>query len=231
MGRPSVRNWKPPASVREPLGPAVRGVLPGFLAAIDGHVQQPVGRRHDLGAAAAGPVGLEDPVPVTQVAHLHAEPASGQQGVGRVPRRVPRHVPAHEIPVGHALGVGALAERGVGGVTGVEVGQLADLAVEERAPLALVRRGLAVVPHVEVHDQLAPALEHVPQRYRAVRPGHRDRPVDLDHGQPPPGRRDRVPLVGVRLLPHPQLIQLSLPARPVGHRRRLRLVGHNASRS
>jgi len=70
----------------EQLGPAGRGVLPGFLAAVDGHVQQPVDRGHDLGPAAAGPVGLEEPVPVAQVAHLHAEPASGQQGVGRVPR-------------------------------------------------------------------------------------------------------------------------------------------------
>ena len=49
----------------------------------------------------------------------------------------------------------ALAERGVGDVAGMQVGELANLAVEEGAALALGLGGLAVEPHVEVGDQLA----------------------------------------------------------------------------
>jgi len=36
--------------------------------------------------------------------------------------------------------------------------------------------------------------------------GHWDRRIDLDHGQPPPGHRNRVTLPGVRLLPRQQLL-------------------------
>ncbi len=39
----------------------------------------PVAGGHHLDAAAAGPVGLEHPVAVPQVAHQHERPAPGQQ--------------------------------------------------------------------------------------------------------------------------------------------------------
>jgi hypothetical protein len=86
---------------------------------------------------------------------------------------------------------------------------------EERAALALLRRRLAVVPHVQVRDQLPAALEHVDQRHRTVRPDQRDPRVHLDHGQPPTGGRDRIALAGVCLLPHPQPVELGLPGGPV----------------
>jgi hypothetical protein len=47
---------------------------------------------------------------------------------------------------------------------GVQVGQLADLAVEERAAPALIGSWLAGVPHVVVHDELAATLEHLQER-------------------------------------------------------------------
>ena len=75
------------------------------------------------------------------------------------------------------------------------------------------------MPHVVVDDQLAAALEHLDQRDRAVLADQRDRGVDLDHRQPPPGGGDGVALAGVRLLPDQQLVELRLPARPVHHRR------------
>lgn len=72
---------------------------------------------------------------------------------------------------------------------------------------------------MEVRDELAAALEHLQQRDWPVLAGQRDRRIHLDHRQPPPGRRDRVAFPGVGLLPHQQLVQLCLPAGPVGHLR------------
>jgi hypothetical protein len=104
----------------------------------------------------------------------------------------------------------------------VQVGQLADLAVEERAALALGLGGLAGVPHVEVDDQLAASLEHIKQTDRALRADQGYRGLHLDHRQPAASGRDRVALAGVRLLADQQLGQLRLPGVPVRHRREVR---------
>jgi hypothetical protein len=42
----------------------------------------------------------------------------------------------------------------------MQMGQLADLTVEEGAALALLGRGMPGEPHVKVGDQLAPTPEH-----------------------------------------------------------------------
>src|SRR5919108_23764 len=88
--------------------------------------------------------------------------------------RVPRHVQAQEVPVADARLVRALAEHGVRGVAGVDVGQLADLAVEERAALALLRGRLAGPPGVEGRDELLAAFEDVEDRDRSVGTDHLD---------------------------------------------------------
>src|SRR3954452_1251327 len=164
------------ASVRPPdrrvpgvtpgLGPTVGRVFPRLLAPVDGHVQQPVGGGHDLAAATAGVVRLEHPLVVADVADkMVALPVTTLQELrGRLLDRVPRHVQAQEVPVADARLVRALAERGVRGVAGVDVGQLADLAVEERAALALLRGGPAGPPGVEVRDELLAAFEDVEDR-------------------------------------------------------------------
>jgi hypothetical protein len=72
---------------------------------------------------------------------------------------------------------------------------------------------------VVVGDQLPAAFERLQQRDRPVRADQRDRGVDLDHRQPPPGRGDRVALVGVRLFPDPQGVDFGLPGGAVDHRR------------
>jgi hypothetical protein len=64
----------------------------------------------------------------------HAHPASNQEGVERVLGRVPRHLPAHEVAVPGALLVRALAKRGVGDVSRMNIGQLADLRCNPGAP-------------------------------------------------------------------------------------------------
>jgi hypothetical protein len=86
---------------------------------------------------------------------------------------------------------------------------------EERATLALFRRGFAVVPHVEIHDQLPASLEHVDQRDSALRPDERGRSVHLNHRQPPPRGGNLVALKGVRLLQHEQPVEFDLPGSPV----------------
>jgi hypothetical protein len=84
----------------------------------------------------------------------------------------------------------------------MQVRKLAYLAVVERAALALAGGGLTVAPHVEIGDELLPALENLQQRHRPVGPDQRNSGIHLDHRQPPPRRRDRVTLVGMRLLPY-----------------------------
>src|SRR3954471_17278400 len=185
------------ASVRTPdlgvlgvtpgLGPAVGGVLPRLLASVDGHVQQPVGGSHDFDAAPAGVVRLEYPFAVADVAdQVVALPVTTLQELRRrLLDRIPWHVQAQEVPVADALLVRALTERGVCGVAGMDIGQLADLAVEERAALALLRGGLAGPPGVEVRDELLAAFEDVENRDRSVRTDDLDGGVDPPHRQPP----------------------------------------------
>ena len=86
---------------------------------------------------------------------------------------------------------------------------------EERAALALLRRGFTVVPHMEIRDQLPASLEHVDQRHPARSADERRMGVHLDHRQRPPRGRDLVAFPGVRFLPHQQPVELGLPASPV----------------
>src|SRR5579872_2236917 len=69
------------AGVAPELRPAWRGILEGLLTAVHGHVEQAVHRPHCLGGPASGPVGLEYPLAITQVADNHAEPAPGDQRI------------------------------------------------------------------------------------------------------------------------------------------------------
>jgi hypothetical protein len=84
----------------------------------------------------------------------------------------------------------------------MQVGEFANLAVEEGAALALGLGGLAVEPHVEVGDQLAAPFEHVEQRDTPVSARQRDRGIHLHHRESPTSRRDRVAFSGVGLLPN-----------------------------
>src|ERR1700761_1266482 len=95
------------------------------------------------------------------------------------------------------------------------MGQLADLGGVVRAAFALVRGVVPVVPHEVVGDELATPLERFGQGRLAVRAGQRRLGGHLDHGQAAAGRGDGVALVGVRLLPDPQLVYLGLEPRPV----------------
>src|SRR5215469_2385796 len=224
-GQPRPLSGGPPVEAellalgRERLGPAGRRVLPCFLPAVDRPVEHAVGRCHHLARTPAIPVRLEHPVAVPQVTHLHAEPAPSEQHLRRIPRRVPRSVPPHEVAVAHALLVRTLAERRVGDVTRVQVGQLADLPIEERAALALILRGLAVVPHVVVDDQLTTPFKDVDQRDRALLADQCGRGGYLHHRQLPSGRRYSVALSGMGLLPDQQVVQLGLPGLAVDYHR------------
>src|ERR1700720_2412014 len=133
----------------KPLWPAGRRVLPRLLPPVDGHVEQPVAVIHRLDAAYRRPVSLEDIGSFSEVANdvHHAHPASNQEGVERALGRVPRHLPTHEVAVPGALFVRALAKRGVGDVARMNIGQLADLRCNPGAPLALLRRRVAGLPH------------------------------------------------------------------------------------
>ena len=103
--------------------------------------------------------------------------------------------------------------------------QLADLAVIERAALALPGGGPAGVPHEVVGDQLPAPFERVKQGERPRGPGQREAGVYLDHGQAPPGRGDRIAFAGVRLLPGPQRVQFGLEGGPVCDRGQARRFG------
>src|SRR6185437_10339455 len=152
------------------LWPAGRRVLPRLLTAVDGQVHQRVAVVHRLGAAALGPVGLEDPVAVAQVADQveQADLTPAEKRFEGWLRRVPRHVPVHELTVAAALVVGALAEDREGDVPRMQVGQLGDLGGDPGAALALLGGGMAVPPHEVVGDQLPAALERLEQRDRTV---------------------------------------------------------------
>ena len=197
------------------LRPALRRLLPCLLPAVHGEVEKLVAGATDLGAATRRPIRLEDPVTVAQIAAVPAGLAPRHQVVARVAHRIPRHLPAHEVAIPRALVVRAFAERRIRDVAAVQIRQFAGVPGEERAALALVLRGLAVVPHVEVHEELSTPLEHVYQRHRTVRSDHRHAGVHLDHRQRPPCSGDRVTLAQVGLLPHQQLVHFVLPVRPV----------------
>src|SRR6266566_303950 len=202
--------------------PASRRVLPRLLSPIDGQIQESVRRCHHFIAAPGGPVGLEHTVPVPQVAYQHTK--LGEQSGGCVLRRVPGNGPAHEVAIARALLVGTFAERGVGHVAGMQVGQLVDVGGGEGAALALGAGGLTGVPHVIVDDQKRSRLKDLQQRDRSMRADERNGRVHLDHRQMPSSRRDRIPFAGVRLFPNAQLVQFCLPGGPVDHCRQCRSV-------
>jgi hypothetical protein len=73
-------------------------------------------------------------------------------------------------------------------------------------------RGLAGVPHAEVGDELVAAFEGLEQRDLAPFADQVGRGVDLDHGQPSAGGRDRIAFPGMSLLADEQLVELRRPA-------------------
>ena len=89
----------------------------------------------------------------------------------------------------------------------------------EGAAFALALRRRAVVPHRVVDDELVAPAEEVDERDRSFGADDLGASVDLDHGEPPTGRRDRVALAGVGLLSYQQLIACRLPCRQVDDRR------------
>ena len=202
------------------LRPSLGRVLPELLPAVDGAVEQSVRRCHRLVAAAGGPVGLVDLVAVAEVAGQDAEvPVGEQRDHGFLRHRVPGSRVAHEVAVARALLVRALAEDRVADVPRVQIAQLVDVARVEGAALALLRRGLAGMPHVEVGDQLGPALEDVDQRHRPVGTDQLRGRIELDHGQPAPLRGQCITGAGVGLLLDAEFVDPRLPRRPVGHLR------------
>src|SRR5512144_436850 len=131
------------------LRPAGRRVLPRLLPSVHGEIHECVAVVHHLYATTGGPVGLEDAVAVSEVAHeVHqADVASDEERVQGGLCGVPRHVPAHEVAVTAALVVGALTEDCVRDVAGMQVRQLCDLGGGPGATFALLGRRSAVVPH------------------------------------------------------------------------------------
>ena len=100
----------------------------------------------------------------------------------------------------------------------MQVGQLGDLGGAPRAAFALLGRGSAGVPHEVVGDELPASFERVEQGERPVRPDQLEARIDLDHGEAPTGRGDRVAFPGVCLLPNPQPVQFGLEGGPVDGR-------------
>jgi hypothetical protein len=214
-----------------PLRPAGGRVFPGLLPPVDGEVHERVAVVHGLDAADGRPVGFEDAVAVSYVAHEvhHADPPPDQQDVEGGLCGVPRHVPAHEVVVADAFVVGTLTEDRVGDVAGMQVGQLTDLRCHPSAPLALLGGGSARVPHEVVGDELSVPFERVEQGERPVGPDQWRAGVCLDHGEAPSGRGDGVAFPGVRLLSNPQPVQFGLEGGPVDHcrqRRGVEATGH-----
>jgi hypothetical protein len=210
------------AVIFPPLWPTSRRVFPGLLPTVHSQVQQPIAGSHHLHAAPSGPVGLEHTVAVPQAANQCAESATGKQGVGGIVHRVPWDIPSHEVAVTDAHLVWALAECGVGDVAGMQVGQFANLTVEESTALALAASGMTRVPHVIVDDQLLASLENLQERDRSVWAEKLDGGVHLHYRQKPSSRRDCIPFAGVRLFPNQELVQFRLPGGPVDYSRQRR---------
>jgi hypothetical protein len=156
---------------------------------------------------------------------------SNQKGVERVPGRVPRHLPAHEVAVPGALFVRALAKHSEGDVARMNIGQLADLRCNPGAPLALLRRRVAGVPHEIVDNEHPASLKRVQQCHRATFANGWCGTIHLDHRQPSAGSCNGVTLVRVRLLPNPQCVQLGLKGGPVDYVRGSKFISHEVCRS
>src|SRR5262249_7676284 len=128
--------------------PALRGVLPDLLPAIDGHVEQ-LERRHDrFGAAAGRLVREEDAVVPTEETGDVA--TAGDGGVVDAIGRVPRMGVAHELPERRQLFVYPFAEHGKGDAARLKVRRVLEVPDRDRAAFALLLERLPVVPHVLV---------------------------------------------------------------------------------
>src|SRR3979409_2418699 len=105
-----------------------------------------------------------------------------------------------------ALFVRALAKSGVGDVARMNVGQLADLRRKEGAPLALLRRRVAGVPHEVVRDEQPAILKRVQQRHGPMLANERCRTIHLGHGEPSAGGCDRIAFSCMGLLSNPPYV-------------------------
>src|SRR5215467_889947 len=224
-----IRRPGPGPGVRTLLRPPSRRVLPVLLPPVDSQVEQPIAVIRVFDSPGRRPVGLKDLGSLPQVANeVHpAYPAPNQKCFERALRRIPGHLLAHEVAVTGALRVGTLTKHGKCGVTRMEIGQLADLRGNPGAPLALLRRGMAGVPHEIVRDELPTTFERVEKRQRTVRANQRDARVHLHHREPAAGGGNEVTLMCVRLLPNPQPIELSLKPAPIDYLRNSKFISHD----
>jgi hypothetical protein len=101
----------------------------------------------------------------------------------------------------------------------VQVGQLGNLAEEQRAAFALLGSRALRPPHGVVGDELPSSFERIEQGERPVGPDQREVWIDLNHRQAPTGRGDRVAFAGVCLLPGPQFVEFGSEGGPVDDRR------------
>jgi hypothetical protein len=84
----------------------------------------------------------------------------------------------------------------------------------------------AGVPHEVVGDELPAPLEGVQQRHRPALADERCRTIHLDHEEPTAGGCDGVAFSRVRLLAHPQCVQLGLGGAAVDRRGSTKFTFH-----
>ena len=85
----------------------------------------------------------------------------------------------------------------------MDKGQFADLRCVEGAPLALLGRRVAGVPHEVVGDEYPASLKRVQQFHRATFTNERCGAIHLDHREPSAGGRNVVAFPCVSFLSDP----------------------------
>ena len=98
-------------------------------------------------------------------------------------------------------------------------GQLTDLGCIQGAPLALLRRRVAGVPHEVVGDEHPASLERIQQRHCATFANERCGTIDLDHGEASARGCNGVAFFCVRLFSNPQSVQFGLEGAPIDYLR------------
>src|SRR5690242_21944936 len=83
------------------------------------------------------------------------------------------------------------------------------------APLALLRRRTAGVPHEIVGDEHPASLKNIQECHPATFTNERRGGVNRNHRKPPAGGRNGVALSGVSLLAKAQCVELRLEGAPI----------------
>src|ERR1700733_12458976 len=105
-------------------------------------------------------------------------------------------------------------------------GQLANLRGVEGAPLTLVRRSAAGVPHEVIGDEHPAPFKRLQEGHRATFANEWCRTIYLDHRKPSAGSRNGVTFFCVRLLLSAQCIQLRLEGAPINYSGRSRFISY-----